>query len=98
MKGKTKERSNHRKTFSDNARLRRENGRLRKQVQRLSRTITSFGLDEPKERDDVEKEPEPAAVKDPRLECPKCNEQGKEIDLGRFVYFMCKACGYREKS
>lgn len=98
MKGHTKERSNNRKTFADNNRLRKENGRLRKQVQKLTRLIHEFGLHEPRDPDDVEVEPELPATIDPRLECPKCNEQGKEINLGRITLFICSHCGYREKT
>lgn len=98
MKEGTK-RSDGRKTYAANNELRRENMRLRKQVQRLNRLINEFGLRAPREPDDVEKAPlEPEAPPvDPRLECPKCNKQGKELNLGRYVYLTCPSCGFRDR-
>lgn len=60
--------------------------------------MNEFGLNEPETDDDVEVEPLPPEPPfDPRLECPKCNKQGKEIDLGRYVYLVCPSCGFRDR-
>jgi len=92
-------RSDGRKTFAANNQLRRENNRLRKQVQRLNRLINEFGLRSPPDPDDVEADPLPEVEPtiDLRLECPKCNKQGKELNLGRYVYLTCPSCGFRDR-
>lgn len=95
-KKNTFQRSDCRKTFSDNKRLRKENSRLKKQNQRLKSMINSVSdedVDEVLEKKLKEK------PKQKRHVCPECGNPAEEVDLGRGVYIICqiKECGYRGK-
>lgn len=87
LNGKTRQRSDHRKTWADNIRLRRENSRLKKHIQRLNGSIQVMGYDdEPKESQSIQ-----------GCSCDECGKEAKELSLGQFIYIMCTVCNYRVK-
>lgn len=97
MKGKTRQRSNSSSTNSDNARLRQKNSRLKKQIQRLNAIIsqlTRFEEIGSENNTSIEAKKEKNVHV---LQCPKCEDPMREVDLGVFIYIMCSSCSYRER-
>lgn len=93
----TFQRSDCRKTFSDNKRLRKDNARLRKHNQRLKSMVNSVSdvdVDAKISKKTKEKRQEKSLIS-----CPECGNPADELDVGRAIYIVCsiKECGYRGK-
>lgn len=98
-KKKTTQRSDCRKTFSDNKRLRKENSRLKKQNQKLKSMIGSMSNERPEQIEEKLSKRIKEKRKQSIVTCPNCGNPADEIDLGHGRYVICefKECNYRGK-
>lgn len=86
----TRSRSERKQIVSENRQLRRENSRLRKLLQRLGSSVDAMSA--PEEPIEPPKPPKPRAPG-----CPKCGADTDEVEFGRFRYWFCTSCDYRER-